>query len=172
MSATYRSRSWSDEERETVKGLLAKGASAGAVANAMGCNRNQAIGRIHRDPGLHLNSYAARALTKKVKLQRQAKLSTLIGTSQPARDVVKKIAKAGTPVCVAAEPVPVEPVPDEPEYLNTKVLADTGAHFCKWPILWDTSAIGNWICCGEPTTNLDPFCRYHRFLSKRRKHHG
>lgn len=172
MSAVpYRSRSWSDEEREEVKALLAKGASAGVVANAMGCNRNQAIGRIHRDPALQLNAYASKAL-KKLRPRKAKPLRAIDDTSQVLRDVVKKTITAARLVCVATDPAPAESVPAEPEYLKTKALADTGAHFCKWPLTWDTSVIGHWICCGEPTTDLDSFCPYHRYQSKRRKLNG
>jgi hypothetical protein len=166
-AAPVRARSWSDSERDQVKALLAKGASAGVIAAEMGINRNQVIGRVHRDPEMELVGYAAKAL-KRIRIRAKKPQPLLEKPLFKSQRLPVKKAPAGA-VCV----LPVTVVPPVPDAAHAMALLGTSGRWCKWPILEDPQTLGGHLCCGQPVEHIgSPWCLYHRYLAKRGQPHG
>lgn len=153
-------RIWTDEQRQEVKALLAKGASAAGVARKMGLNRNQVLGRIYRDPELALRSFLPKP--KKTTPPKSPKV-----TSPTSANVVM-VAKAGSDVVRGAPPAaaPVVTTPEPPNHPNAMALIGTGTHWCKWPVARDSRVLGGFLCCGNRSLSNDVYCAHHRGIAR------
>lgn len=155
-------RKWTDEQRETVKALLAKGATAAVVAREMGIGRNQALGRIYRDPDLALRKYPRKPKAPRPpRPPRPRKEKTAIQT--PA--VADMVAPAGD--VVHSEPAALAPSPEPPTHPNPMALIGTGTRWCKWPVAADSRVLGGFLCCGDRSLPGDVYCSTHRKISAR-----
>lgn len=161
-------RRWSTDERQKVKAMLARGATAAQVAQAMGIGRNAALGRIWRDPELslqgkqvkarHRNRLAAK-FPQKPEIQRRRIAATL---SPPGDKISRPVARP--PVQVLA-PV-VEVITRKPCRPHPMALIGTGSHWCKWPVSPSRDTVGGFICCGAATEPFKPYCQDHLAKSR------
>jgi hypothetical protein len=126
--------------------MIEAGKTAAAIAEAFGLNRNQVIGRLHRD-------------------QRLVDVWTRIASKR----TFKKSKKVAKPVAPSIE-TPIEetsaPVEEKPRLVRPKPLklpiGDLAAHQCRWPVDQDQDGIH--LFCGAATDPFDRYCPYH--LSK------
>lgn len=156
-------RKWSDEDRKQVAALLAKGATASVVAREMGIGRNQALGRIYRDPDLALRTYS-----KKPKVQRPPRPPKATKAEKPSsttQPVAAMVAPAGD--VVHAEPAAPIATPEPPSHPNPMPLIGTGRRWCKWPVAADSRVLGGFLCCGDRSRPGDVYCVKHRKMSAR-----
>ena len=152
-------RKWTDKERKQVAKLLAKGATAAVVAREMGIGRNQALGRIYRDPDL-----ALRTFSRKPKVQRPPRPPKEEKPSSKTPPVAAMVAPAGeakAPLSPAATVTPPEP----PSHPNPMPLIGTGRRWCKWPVAADSRVLGGFLCCGDRSLPNDVYCNAHRKLA-------
>jgi len=156
-------RAWNDEQRQMVKDMLANGATASVIARAFQLSRNQALGRIYRDPEMALRSYPRKA---KVSRHQAATPSPSQPKKQarPAPRNAAMVAVAGDVVAAAptiiATPAPPEPPKSLPH--RHMALIGTGARWCKWPVAMDSGVLGGFLCCGDRSLPGDVYCEYHR----------
>lgn len=152
-------RKWNDEQRQAVKALLAKGATGGVVARAMSITRNQAIGRIRRDPEMEL-----RGFLRKPKVNRTPSSPPQPKAPRPARQNVVTVAAVGD-----IQPLPTTPVvpakPEPKDHCHAMALIGTGRRWCKWPVATDSRVLGGFLCCGDHTLPQDVYCSKHRRLA-------
>lgn len=148
-------RLWTDEQRQEVKALLAKGASAAGVARIMGLNRNQALGRIYRDPELALRSFSPRP--------RNNPPPKLPKPTSPTSAGAVMVAKAGK---AQAELAPPSTLPEPSNHLNAMALIGTGSRWCKWPVARDSRVLGGFLCCGDRSQPNDVYCAHHREIAR------
>lgn len=151
-------RLWTDEQRQEVKALLAKGATAAGVARKMGLNRNQVLGRIYRDPELALRNYSPKPKNSPPRPPRLPK------PTSPTSAAVVMVAKAGK---AEAEPATAPATTPEPsDHLNAMALIGTGTRWCKWPVARDSRVLGGFLCCGDRSRPNDVYCEHHRDMAR------
>lgn len=156
-------RKWTDEQRQAVKEMLAKGATASVIARAMNLSRNQALGRIYRDPELALREYPRRP-----KVNRLPRSPALPKKTRPSPASAAMVAEAGDVVTapIVATPAPPEPPRSSPHMMP---LIGTGTRWCKWPVAADSRVLGGFLCCGVRSLPGDVYCQCHRDLSTRER---
>jgi hypothetical protein len=137
--------------------MLANGATASVVAKAFHLSRNQALGRIYRDPELALRDYP-----RKPKISRPPRiLSEPKKQARPAPHNAAMVAEAGE---VITAPIPATPAPPEPPKSSPHHMAliGTGTRWCKWPVIADSRVLGGFLCCGARSLPGDVYCQFHR----------
>lgn len=159
-------RKWTDEQRQHVKAMLAKGATASMVAREMHINRNQALGRIWRDAEMSLIGYKKH--TNK-SAARKAITSTFSKPSNPKPHGIPPIARAkvSPPGDVAiSKPIQRDPPPLPVNVVEHPMpLIGTGRRWCKWPVATAPDVLGGFLCCGASTLPHDVYCPKHRQIS-------
>lgn len=149
-------RKWTSGEREVVKALLARGATAATVAKEMGIGRNAALGRIYRDPEMALREYPRKPRPPKpprfFKPNPPRQKPPLAVMAAAAGDVVHSI-------CEPAKPLPA---PIKLALAHPMALIGTGHRWCKWPVATDSRVLGGFLCCGRRSLPGDVYCYEHR----------
>jgi hypothetical protein len=155
-------RKWDNEQRQAVKDMLAKGATASVVARAFHLTRNQALGRIYRDPEMTLRGYS-----RPPKISHQPRPPSSKKTARPVSRNVVMVAAAGDVVAAPAAVAPPAPPPEPPKTsANMMALIGTGKRWCKWPVAMDSRVLGGFLCCGARSLPHDVYCQCHRDLAK------
>lgn len=155
-------RKWTEVERETVKALLAKGATASTVAREMGIGRNAALGRIYRDPEMALVGWAKRPKPKVPRPPRYFQRKP----SSPKPAVAAMVNVTGDVVQSICAPVEPPPAP-KPALAHPMALIGTGKRWCKWPVAADSRVLGGFLCCGCRSLPGDVYCEEHRAKAAR-----
>jgi hypothetical protein len=120
--------------------MVLDGATAAEVAAAMNCGRNQALGRIWRDPDpeMRLRGIAGRSKSLKRKEPKPPVLK-LVEIEEPIEELILDI-----------PPPPPLPVKQAHRHNHPMPLIGTGRKWCKFPIKEDRDVLGGHLCCGEP----------------------
>lgn len=158
---------WTDEQKEQVRAMHAKGMSAGETANALpgGRTRNAVIGLWHRMGLSGTRVGGKKWAVQKVKIERRGGLrrgprrtpSSMALTFNPyARPNPKK---PEDEVKVAAPPVPVPVTESKP-----CTLFDLSSHTCRFPLWPDgerAPPVDQALYCGAPPMDGSAYCTGH-----------
>lgn len=143
-----------------MKAMLAKGATASAVALEMHIGRDAVIGRIYRDPEMTLPGYTFRRAQGMTKSPPRPPRKVIVN----ARIQVEPL--TGAIVCTPVEPPPPPPV-FKPSAPHPMALIGTGRRWCKWPVEEAHRVLGHFFCCGAQVLPGDVYCDKHRELARR-----
>jgi hypothetical protein len=151
---------WSDRDRAQIAEMLLAGKSMRLIGAAFGINRNQVIGRVHRDQELHRligKQYSA------VKMQREKPPKPRQKTIPPLKVMPVTWRHPGKPD-IKGGPAGL-PAPSEPSGMRLVPLIGLRAHECRFAIGEDRTVIGGFLFCGRAAPADDVYCREHRAIA-------
>lgn len=139
-------RAWSDEDKSTLKRLVAAGMKDALIAAELGRTRNAVIGARHRMkiPSVHSPS----SVGQRRKGQAKARFVQMRSTKRiEFEDLARPLPGAGSPV----------------------PLVELDPGHCRYPVSYNGT---RHLFCGEPTETR-PYCRAHmKACYRKEKSHG
>jgi GcrA cell cycle regulator len=129
---------WSDDQFQTLKGLIDQGLSARQIGNELGVSRNAVIGKVHRGG---LTFFRAQGPEKNMPRKRQGRTRRYQAPEPNPR----------------ARP-PSLPAPAPESFADPVTFADLREIHCRWPV-------NHMIYCGADRLPGSSYCARHSWIA-------